>query len=126
MATEDIDAPTRLYQVEGVEVLAETAELRVSVFTFGPGQEIPWHSHSEIDDIFVCLAGRLRIEARDPAETVSLAPGERHTMPAGRLVCKPLDSAHLICRASPNSLFQTAAHLIAHDFWNGSRLCENA
>ncbi len=84
MATEDIGAPTRLYQVEGVEVLAETAELKVSVFAFGPGQEIPWHSHSEIDDIFVCLAGRLRIEAREPAETVSLAPGERHTMPAGR------------------------------------------
>ncbi len=84
MATEDIGAPTRLYQVEGVEVLAETAELKVSVFALGPGQEIPWHSHSEIDDIFVCLAGRLQIEARDPAETLSLAPGERHTMPAGR------------------------------------------
>ncbi len=84
MTTEQEAPPEPSLRVERVEVLAETAELKVSVFALGPGQEIPWHSHSEIDDIFVCLAGRLQIEARDPAETLALAPGERHTMPAGR------------------------------------------
>ena len=84
MTTEQAAPPEPPLRVERIQVLAETAELRVSVYTFGPGQEIPWHSHSEIDDIFVCLAGRLQIEARDPAETLSLVPGERHTMAARR------------------------------------------
>jgi hypothetical protein len=40
-----------------------------------------WRSHTETDDFFLVLRGRLRIEMRDG--TVSLGPGELHVAPRG-------------------------------------------
>jgi mannose-6-phosphate isomerase-like protein (cupin superfamily) len=40
-----------------------------------------WHAHTETDDFFLVLAGRLDIELRD--RTVSLGPGELFVVPAG-------------------------------------------
>jgi len=70
--------------VERIEVLLETPELKVSLYTFAPGQEVPWHAHSEVDDTFVCVSGRLKIETRAPHQTVVLAPGESGRVAAGR------------------------------------------
>ena len=40
-----------------------------------------WHSHTETDDFFLVLKGRLDIELRD--RTVSLGPGELYIVPKG-------------------------------------------
>ena len=50
----------RPYVVEHREVVAETDDLRVSILTFAPGQEVPWHYHSRITDTFYCLEGCCR------------------------------------------------------------------
>ena len=43
--------------------------------------EFVWHSHPETDDLFLVLAGHLRIELRD--RTVSLGPGDLFVVPRG-------------------------------------------
>ena len=45
------------YELEDRELIAESAGLRVQVLTVGPGQCVPWHSHSQIADTFFCLEG---------------------------------------------------------------------
>ena len=46
------------YPLAGREIVAEGADLRVSVLTLAAGQEVPWHYHNEVTDSFVCLKGR--------------------------------------------------------------------
>lgn len=41
-----------------------------------------WHVHEATDDLFLVLAGELRIELRDQAD-VTLGPGELYVVPAG-------------------------------------------
>ncbi len=43
--------------------------------------EFVWHSHSETDDFFLVLSGRITIQLRDG--TVDLGPGEMFVVPAG-------------------------------------------
>jgi mannose-6-phosphate isomerase-like protein (cupin superfamily) len=40
-----------------------------------------WHNHSDTDETFIVLAGRLRIDFRDGA--VSIGPGEMFVVPKG-------------------------------------------
>ena len=43
--------------------------------------EFNWHSHSDTDDFFMVLSGRLTIQLRD--ENVVLQPGELFVVPKG-------------------------------------------
>ncbi|MGI9491214.1 MAG: hypothetical protein ACR2QF_02185, partial [Geminicoccaceae bacterium] len=43
------------YETQDREIVAEGADLRVQVITLAPGQNVPWHYHSEITDSFVGL-----------------------------------------------------------------------
>jgi mannose-6-phosphate isomerase-like protein (cupin superfamily) len=43
--------------------------------------EFVWHSHSDTDDFFLVLKGRLKIELRD--QTIELGPGELFVVPKG-------------------------------------------
>ena len=43
--------------------------------------EFNWHSHSDTDDFFLVLKGRLTIQMRD--ENVTLGPGEMFVVPKG-------------------------------------------
>jgi len=70
------------YKVSKRETVAETAELSVKIFTLAPGERVPWHSHSRIDDIFFCLEGEIGVETRAPARKWLLRPGERCTVKA--------------------------------------------
>lgn len=65
------------YEVEGREIVAEGADLRVQVLTLGAGQAVPWHYHSEVSDRFVCLEGEVVVETRAPRATHILVPGQR-------------------------------------------------
>lgn len=65
------------YQLAGRELVAEGADLRVTVLTLDAGQCVPWHYHTDITDSFVCLSGRVVVETRAPRAIHVLSPGER-------------------------------------------------
>jgi quercetin dioxygenase-like cupin family protein len=69
------------YPIAGREIIAEGADLRVSVLTLAPGQCVPWHYHNEITDSFVCLEGPMVVETRAPRNHYRLLPGERCAVP---------------------------------------------
>ncbi len=69
------------YELEGRELIAEAAGLRVQVLTLGPGQAVPWHRHTSITDTFFCLEGSVQITTRAPASEVILMPGDRASVP---------------------------------------------
>jgi quercetin dioxygenase-like cupin family protein len=72
------------YPVVDYEILAETPELRMVVLTLGPGQEVPWHWHTNINDTFFCMQGPMTIETRAPREVFQLTAGETCVVPAKR------------------------------------------
>ena len=69
------------YTIAGSEVVAEGADLRVSILTLADGQCVPWHYHSEISDRFFCMEGPMVVETRAPRATHVLKPGETCMVP---------------------------------------------
>lgn len=65
-----------------IEVIAETADLRVVRITLAPGGSIPWHHHTNIADRFFCTEGDMTVETHGPLETHRLTPGGECTVPA--------------------------------------------
>lgn len=63
------------YTIAGKLPVIATKDVKVTVMSYGPGQEVPWHSHSEITDTTFCLEGLVEVSLRHPDETVVLAPG---------------------------------------------------
>ena len=70
------------YEIAGSEIVAEGADLRVSVLTLAAGQCVPWHYHSDITDSFVCLEGPMVVETRAPRHEYVLEPGQCCAVPA--------------------------------------------
>ena len=71
---------TASYEVERRETVAGTGDLRVRLYTLAPGQEVPWHYHSQITDTFFCLEGTLSIETRAPSDHHVLSVGESRSV----------------------------------------------
>jgi quercetin dioxygenase-like cupin family protein len=71
---------SHLYEVERRARHAERPGFRISELQLSPTQQVPWHSHTNIQDTFYVLEGRLRLFLRDPKEDVRLAPGETYTV----------------------------------------------
>lgn len=72
------------YRVKRTEIRAETADMRVVEITLAPGEEVPWHHHSRVDDLFYGLAGTVAVITRAPAAETRLAPGDTTRVPAMR------------------------------------------
>ncbi len=72
------------YEVTDYAVVAAAPELRMVMITLGPGQEVPWHWHTNIADRFFCMQGPMVIETRAPREVFRLEPGETCTIPPKR------------------------------------------
>jgi len=58
---------------ERVAVHAERPGFRISEIRLNPTQRVPWHHHSNIQDTFYVLSGRIRITLRGPEEHVEWA-----------------------------------------------------
>jgi mannose-6-phosphate isomerase-like protein (cupin superfamily) len=69
------------YTIKGRETVAEGADLRVSILTLDAGECVPWHSHTEVADDFVCMDGPMVVKTRAPRATYVLQPGQRCTVP---------------------------------------------
>jgi quercetin dioxygenase-like cupin family protein len=71
----------RLYEVQNVSLVAAGAGFQVREFTVVPGEEVPWHYHTEVTDWCYCLEGVVAAQTRDRAKpdsvtTVRLTPGQ--------------------------------------------------
>ena len=75
---------SHLYEVERRARHAERPGFRISELQISPAQQVPWHSHTNIQDTFYVLEGRLCLFLRDPKEEVRLAPGETYAVRPGR------------------------------------------
>ena len=58
-----------------VATYAERPGFRIVEILIAAGQEIPWHSHSNITDTIYVLDGDVVVAAREPVEDVELGPG---------------------------------------------------
>jgi quercetin dioxygenase-like cupin family protein len=81
---EAVKDSSHLYQVERRERHAERPGFRISELQISPSQRVPWHYHTNIQDTFYVLEGRLRLFLRDPKEEVRLGPGETFAVRPGR------------------------------------------
>jgi quercetin dioxygenase-like cupin family protein len=61
---------------EHVAYHAERPGFRISEIRLSPTQRVPCHHHSNIQDTFYVLGGRIRISLQDPDEQVELGVGE--------------------------------------------------
>ncbi len=75
---------SHLYEVERRARHAERPGFRISELQLSKTQQVPWHAHTNIQDTFYVLEGRLRLFLRDPKEEVRLAPGETYAVRPSR------------------------------------------
>jgi quercetin dioxygenase-like cupin family protein len=68
------------YEVERRATHAERPGFRITELQISPTQQVPWHYHSNVQDTFYVLEGKIRIFLQDPKEEVRLAPGETYTV----------------------------------------------
>ena len=97
------------YHIEGRQLIAETADLRVQILTLAAGEEIPWHYHTEVTDSFICLEGPMLVETRAPRHDHRLTVGERCEVPA--------NTAHRVSGTGGSACrFVIVQGIGAHDF----------
>jgi quercetin dioxygenase-like cupin family protein len=76
------------FSVSSRRLVAEGSDMFVKEFNLGPGEGIPWHSHTQVFDIFYCLEGQLEIESKDLPDQedrprITLAAGGSARIEAG-------------------------------------------
>jgi quercetin dioxygenase-like cupin family protein len=81
---EAVTDASHLYEVERRAYHAARPGFRITELQIGPRQHVPWHSHTNVQDTFYVLEGRLRLFLRDPKEDVRLAPGQTYAVRPGR------------------------------------------
>ena len=84
MTMDGVKDSDHLYEVERRARHAERPGFRITELQISPTQQVPWHSHTNVQDTFYVLQGRLRLFLREPKEEVRLGPGETYTVRAGR------------------------------------------
>jgi quercetin dioxygenase-like cupin family protein len=77
---ESLTDASHLYEVERRARHAERPGFWITELQISPTQTVPWHCHSNIQDTFYVLAGRLRLFLREPKEEVRLGPGETYSV----------------------------------------------
>jgi quercetin dioxygenase-like cupin family protein len=86
---------SHLYEVERRARHAERPGFRINELQLSPTQKVPWHYHTNVQDTFYVLEGRIRVFMREPKEDVLLAPGETLTLAPRR--------PHLVINAGESS-----------------------
>jgi len=76
------------YSITDVEVVSETENLVVRLFSIGVGEEIGWHFHNNVADIFIGIDGVTVIETK--------APRGRHELSKGDHLVVPPKTAHRV------------------------------
>jgi quercetin dioxygenase-like cupin family protein len=61
---------------ERVQRHAERPGFRITELRMSPTQQVPWHSHTNVQDTFHALEGRVRVALREPDDHIDLSAGE--------------------------------------------------
>ena len=77
---EPVKDASHLYEVERRVSHAARPGFRINELQIWPKQKVPWHYHSNIQDTFYVLEGRIRVFLRDPKEEAQLGPGDTYTV----------------------------------------------
>jgi quercetin dioxygenase-like cupin family protein len=77
---EPIKDASHLFAYERLTYYAERPGFRISELQLSPTQQVPWHYHSNVQDTFYVIEGRLRLFLREPKEEVRLGPGETYSV----------------------------------------------
>ena len=90
------------YAVQNIATVVAGAGFQVREFTVAPGEEIPWHYHSEVTDWCYCLEGMVVAQTRDQPATGKvamrrLAPGQSCRIEAGT-VHRLTSGSGIVCR----------------------------
>jgi quercetin dioxygenase-like cupin family protein len=98
-----------LYEVERRAYYAARPGFRIAELQISPTQQVPWHYHSNVQDILYVLAGSIRIFLQDPKQEVELTPGQTIAVPPKR--------PHLVTNAGATSaLFFILQGIGEYDF----------
>ena len=62
--------------VRQLNVLHEEDGVKLTQTRLEPGEEIPWHTHTEVTDTFYAVIGPVTIETKDPEGVTRLQPGD--------------------------------------------------
>jgi mannose-6-phosphate isomerase-like protein (cupin superfamily) len=81
---EPLKDASNLYEVERRDRHAERPGFRINELQISTTQKVPWHFHTNIQDTFYVIEGRIRIFLREPKEEVGLGPAETYTVRPGR------------------------------------------
>jgi len=81
---EAVKDASHLYEVERRARHAERPGFHITELQISPTQKVPWHCHTNVQDTFYVLEGRLRLFLRDPKEEVRLEPGQTYSVRTGR------------------------------------------
>jgi quercetin dioxygenase-like cupin family protein len=92
---EPVRDASHLYEVEHRARHAERPGFRINELRISPTQKVPWHYHTNVQDTFYVLEGRIRVFMREPKEDVVLGPGETFTLAPRR--------PHLVTNAGDTS-----------------------
>ena len=77
---EPVKDASHLYEVERRARHAERPGFRINELQISPTQKVPWHYHTNVQDTFYVLEGRIRVFMREPKEDVVLGPGKTFTL----------------------------------------------
>jgi quercetin dioxygenase-like cupin family protein len=77
---EPVKDASALYEVERRASHAERPGFRIQELQISKTQKVPWHYHSNVQDTFYVLEGRIRIFLQDPKENVTLERGETYSV----------------------------------------------
>ncbi len=90
------------YRVQKVTTVVAGTDVRVREFVVAPGENIPWHRHSEITDWCYCLEGVVAAETRGrdgraEASMLKLLPGQSCCIEPG-IVHRLTNGSDRVCR----------------------------
>jgi quercetin dioxygenase-like cupin family protein len=77
---ETLKEATPGFECERLIHYAERPGFRITEVQISPTQQVPWHYHSNVQDTFYVINGRLRIFLLEPKEEVRLGPGETYSV----------------------------------------------
>ncbi len=74
----------QFYDVERRQFHAQRPGFRINELQISPEQKVPWHYHTNVQDTFYVIEGRIRVFLRDPKEEIALEPGGTFSVPPRR------------------------------------------
>lgn len=74
---------TNYYNVKRVEPIMIGSDMQARLFTLAPGDEIPWHRHSECADYYFVLDGALAVKTSRLRRQKTVRPGSHYRIAPG-------------------------------------------